>query len=159
MGQERQFPGGPGRSPRREVTLFIHLPALGLANSGAAAMAGTPSARFWDTGYNPTDTARTTVSPLFLVAMHPEAVAVFPTPAGRMWDFPGCEAEDGCETQQQEALQAGSAVTQLLVMSRDSADALSPRGLCGSPSPGALASLNPYVFRPALNFAIREVKK
>lgn len=159
MGQERQIPGGPGRSPGGEVALVMHLAALGLANSGAVGMAGTPSARFQDTGPNPTNTARTTVSPLFLVAMHPEAVAAFPTPAGRMWDFPGCEAEDGCETQQQEALQAGSAVTQLLVTSRDSADGLSPHGVCGSPSPGAFASLNPYVFHPALNFAIQEVKK
>lgn len=78
---------------------------------------GTLSARSRDAGPEPVDTACTTISPLFLVAMHPEAVAAFPTPTGRMWDFPGCEAEDGCETQQRGALQAGM-VTQPLAMGR-----------------------------------------
>lgn len=124
-----RFPGGPGRSPCGEVALVVHLTALGLANQRGCGQAcrqcwlrcvlgtGMPSARSRDAGHEAADTARTTISPLFLVATHPEAVAVFPTPAGRMWDFPGCEAEDGCETQQHGALQAGP-VTQPLAMGR-----------------------------------------
>lgn len=40
-----------------------------------------------DAGPEPADAARATISPLFLVARYPEAVAAFPTPTGRMWDF------------------------------------------------------------------------
>jgi len=113
VGQEGWFPAGSGSSLCREVALVVHLTALGLADqrgcgqacrqrwpqapltAPCALGAATASARPQDTGPEPADAARTTVSPLSLVAMHPEAVAVFPTPTGRMWDFPGCEAEDG----------------------------------------------------------------
>lgn len=47
----------------------------------------------WHAGPEPTVTACTTISPLFLMPTHPEAVAAFPTPTGRMWDFPGCEMQ------------------------------------------------------------------
>lgn len=150
VGQQRPFAGGPGTSP-----WVTHLAVLGLANSRAVGrqcwLPGMLSARSWHAGPEPAATARATVSPLFLVPMHPEAVAAFPTPTGRMWDFPGCKM------QQQEAFWLGQWLS-CQRWAEDSSDGLSPLCACSSPSHGALANLNPFVWHPTPNSATQEKK-
>lgn len=145
VGQERPLPRGHGRSLRGDLP---QLPQM----ASRAPRPGLLEMRSWGAGPTPADMAHTTISPLFLVPTHPKAVAVFPTPTGRMWDFLGCEM------QQRGALQAGP-VTQPLAMEMGQYRRALASSCTNSPCLGASEILNPLVFHPALNFATQEVIK
>lgn len=145
VGQERPLPMGHSRSLRGD------LPQLPLT-APRAPRPGLLATRPSGAGPTPADTAHTTICLLFLAPAHPKAIAAFPTPTGRMWDFPGCEM------QPRGALKAGP-VTQPLEMEPGQYRRALASSCASSPRPGASEILHPLVFRPALNFATQEVNK
>lgn len=93
-----QNPAWGGSAGRAPYSIGVGKPVGLWAGTQAAPAAGSACCSLcpgnWDAvsevpdaGPEPADAAHATISPLFLVARYPEAVAAFPTPTGRMWDF------------------------------------------------------------------------